>query len=103
MNERKFKEITATFHVEGKHYEYYFVIERLHSGANKYGDESCHTLDIYKEGTWVGDYLYDTRYDCIGTDKEEWVNSWKEFIQNNWENTPKVTLVTYKERKVDWE
>lgn len=103
MNERKFKEITATFHVEGYCYDYYFVVKRLQSGANKYGDESCHTLDIYEEGKHVGDYLYDTRYDCINTDKEEWVKEWTNFIQDNWDKRPKVTLCTYEERKVDWE
>ena len=103
-----FKEIRAKFYVvgetdSGKQYSYDMVLERKQSGAFKYGDTSCHTLTLYKHDTeeYVADYLYDTRYDHISTDKDKWLKEWKNFIQDNWLNVKSVELLDYEENLVE--
>ena len=104
-----FKEIRAKFYVvgetdSGKQYSYDFVIERLESGAFKYGDHSCHTLKLYahdNEDKVLRDDYYDTRYDHISTDKDKWVKEWKDFIQDNWLNVKSVELLDYEENLVE--
>lgn len=99
-----FKNITANFEVVGYCYHYRFEIKRRESGAFNYGDHSCHTLDIYdynKNGEWVADYLYDTRYDHISTQKEKWVKVWVDFIKREWVKVESVKLLDYEEEEVD--
>lgn len=103
-----FKEIKAKFYVvgktdSGKQYAYDMVLERQQSGAFKYGDESCHLLTLYKHdtGEFATDYLYDTRYDHISTDKDKWLKVWKDFITSNWLNVEIVELMDYQETMVD--
>lgn len=106
-----FREIKAIFDVVGiygqnknKTYHYHFVIERKESGAFNYGDHSCHLLNLYDQNQnneWVGDYLYDTRYDHIPTIKEKWVKEWKDFIQNNYQNVQSIELIDYEEKDVE--
>lgn len=100
----KFKEIKATFRVKSKVgvYDYKFVIERKHSACFKYGDQSCHLLKIYdfKDNRFLRDDYYDTRYDRIDTNKEEWIKEWKDYIKRNWQLKPNVELLEYEEREV---
>ena len=103
-----FKEIRAKFYVvgmneKGNRYSYDMVLERKHSGAFKYGDQSCHTLTLYKHDTdkYVVDYLYDTRYDHISTDKDKWLKVWKDFIKDNWQNVLVIKTLDYQENLVE--
>ena len=97
------KNIIANFEVVGYCYHYRFEIKRQESGAFHYGDHSCHTLDIYdynKNNEWIGDYLYDTRYDGVSTEKDKWVKVWVAFIKENWHKVQSVKLLDYKEELV---
>lgn len=104
-----FKEIKAKFDVvglteRGNEYHYHFVIQRKESGANNYGDHSCHTLDLYdqnKDNKWLTDYIYDTRYDHISTDKNKWVKEWKDFIKREWLNVQSIDLIEFEENLVE--
>ena len=105
-----FKEITAKFKVvkdiafEQKKFSWdrcvlEFIVKRQKSGASAYGDRSAHGLEITKNGEWLDTKYYDTRYDGISTEKEEWLDFWKKYIEDNW--TLKVELVDYEEKMVE--
>jgi hypothetical protein len=103
-----FTEIKAKFTMVGKtergnEYRYDIEIERKESGANAYGDRSCHLLNLYDHDTkeWLRDDFYDTRYDHISTYKPSWVKVWKNFIKNNWINVQSVELVEWEEKEVE--
>lgn len=106
-----FKEIKGTFYLKGKtnngkEYEYKVVITRKESGAFKYGDHSCHLLDLFNPETGeqinnFGDDYYDTRYDGISTEKNKWIKTWQDFISRHWVNVQEVKLLDYEEKEVE--
>ena len=83
-----FKEIKAVFKTKSdllrESRNFKFEVERVQSGAFGYGDKSAHTMRIYADDEFINDKYYDTRYDGISTNKEEWIKLWKEFIQDKW-------------------
>lgn len=83
------------------------TVERRLSGANAYGDRSSH--QVYINGEWYRGF--DTRYDSIPTDKENWL---KEVIQyiikpmfydgdeyNESRNAEGIELISYNEEMVE--
>ena len=101
-----FKEIKASFEVSSKnlHYHYLFVIERKESGAFKYGDHSCHLLNLYdldKNKEWLRDDYYDTRYDHLTTEKEKWLKFWTNYIKENWRDVSEIKVIDYEEKEVE--
>lgn len=102
-----FKEIKAVFKVVkdnaflegkwGKNREgYEFCVERVESGCTNYGDNSAHFVKLLN-----GEYekSYDTRYDCISTQKDKWVEFWKTFIERDWQL--ELQLESYQEKEVE--
>ena len=100
-----FKEIKANFDLvgsyEGSVYHYRIEVIRKESGASKYGDHSCHLLNLYENDKFVSDNLYDTRYDHIPTQKDAWVKEWTDYIRDEWVNVKSVELLDYEEKEVE--
>ena len=103
-----FKNITARFKVvedtafkEGKwrrdRSEFIFEVKRYDGGAFRYGDYSSHSVEIVNADTMP--YYFDTRYAGISTDKESWVEYWKDWIEE--EYVLKVELADYEEEMVN--
>lgn len=99
-----FKEIKARFQVSlttenGKKWEREVTIERQESGAFNYGDHSSH--NIYLGGEWFT--TYDTRYDCISTDKAKWLKFWEKWLVDNWGHNKDFAykLLGYEEKEVE--
>lgn len=79
MYYKKFKKIDAIFNgmlKDGKCYD--ITIQRDVSGCFAYGDRSAHIIHIN------GDFyrLFDTRYDCIPTDKSARVEFWADWLKS---------------------
>ena len=103
----KFKEIKAIFKVvedtafkngewSKDRSDFKFEVERNLSGCFAYGDRSGHSIKITdSKGTYFMPYTYDTRYDGISTQKDEWVKVWKDFIEDKF--VLKIELDTYEE------
>ena len=97
-----FKIMKARFEVFSEYYGYHYLFEitRQQSGANKYGDQSAHILDIFdmnKDKAHIDWKLYDTRYDSIPTDKNEWVKVWETYIKENWAKVSTIKMLSYEE------
>ena len=75
-----------------------FVVKRMLSGAFDYGDRSCHSV-IITNVPEAFPYHFDTRYDGIRTEKEEWVKFWKNWIEDRF--VLKVELSEYNENEVE--
>lgn len=104
-----FKEIKAVFKVsEDTSYikgelnkdrsHFLFEVKRMLSGAFDYGDRSCHSV-IITNVPEAFPYHFDTRYDCISTEKEEWLKFWKDWIEDRF--VLKVELSEYNENEVE--
>lgn len=95
----EFKKIEGKFKLSfdngERHFDYDVQIGRHLSGAFKYGNRSSHRIDL--NGEFYS--LFDTRYEQIPTNKEEWVSYWTEWVKEQWSNNSnvKVELVDYKE------
>ncbi len=61
-----------------------FKVSRYLSGAFAYGDRSGHKIEIDNGKDYIMPKMYDTRYDGISTDDDEWVKFWKKFIEDEW-------------------
>ena len=68
------------------------------SGAFSYGDRSCHSVKIINEPECFP-YHFDTRYDGISKEKEEWLKFWKDWIEDRF--GLKVELSEYNESEVE--
>lgn len=83
-----FKEIKAVFKTKADIFRgnrnFTFKIERYQSGATAYGDKSGHSFKIFADEKYLNDRTFDTRYDGISTDEEEWKKFWKDFIENQY-------------------
>ena len=106
-----FKEITAVFKVSEDtafikgdwnkdRSHFLFEVKRMLSGASAYGDRSCHSVIITNEPNSFP-YHFDTRYDGISTEKEEWLKFWKDWIEDRF--VLKVELSEYSEKEVPLE
>lgn len=104
-----FKEIKAVFKVsedtsfiKGERKKdrshFLFEVKRMLSGAFAYGDRSCHSVIITNVPEEFP-YHFDTRYDCISTEKEGWVKFWKDWIEDRF--VLKVELSEYNESEVE--
>lgn len=105
-----FKEITAKYQViedtsfiEGKFHKdrsnFVFKVERHLSGASSYGDRSAHKVVII--GAEAMPYYFDTRYEGISTQKEEWSATWRKWIEERF--GLKVKLCSYEEKEIELE
>ena len=105
-----FKEITAKYQVledtsfiKGEFHKdrskFIFKVERYLSGASAYGDRSAHKVDII--GAEAMPYYFDTRYEGISIQKEEWAIFWKKWIEERF--GLKVKLCYYEEKKIEME
>lgn len=99
----KFKQIKATYKTTGRNNEpVELIIERTPSGAFKYGDRSSHAM--YINGNWYKGY--DTRYDRIPTDKENWLKEVMQYIIKPdylGNSNHLIELVSYEEKEVEIE
>lgn len=104
-----FKTITAIFKVkedtsfkkgewDKDRSDFIFEVKRYKSGANPYGDKSGHSVTISNYPEYMGHY-YDTRYDCIPTDKKNWVSYWMHHIEDLYGLT--IELIAYTEGETD--
>ena len=104
-----FKEIKAVFKVsedtsfikgelKKDRSHFLFEVKRMLSGASAYGDRSCHSVIITNVPEALP-YHFDTRYDGISTEKEEWVKFWKDWIEDRF--VLKVELSEYNENEVE--
>ena len=104
-----FKEIKAVFKVsedtsfikgewKKNRSHFLFEVKRMLSGAFAYGDRSCHSV-IITNVPEAFPYHFDTRYDCISTEKEAWVKFWKDWIEDRF--ALKVELSEYNENEVE--
>ena len=104
-----FKEIKAVFkvsedtrfikgHCNDDRSHFLFEVKRMLSGASAYGDRSCHSV-IITNVPEAFPYHFDTRYDGISTEKEEWVKFWKDWIEDRF--VLKVELSEYNENEVE--
>ena len=104
-----FKEITAQFKVtedtafnEGRWKEdrgyFIFEVKRMVSGASAYGDRSCHSCIIANVPSSF-QHHFDTRYSGIKPEKKEWIEFWKNWIED--EYSLKVELDAYEEETVE--
>lgn len=105
-----FKEIIANFQVledtsflEGRFHkdrsQFVFKVERYLSGASAYGDRSAHKVTIL--GAEAMPYYFDTRYEGISTQKEEWIAAWKKWIEKRFGLT--VKICSYEEKEIELE
>lgn len=105
-----FKEITAKYQVvedtsfiKGEFHKdrsnFIFKVERHLSGAFAYGDRSSHSVKII--GAEARPYYFDTRYDGIKPQKEEWSTFWRNWIEERF--GLKVKLCSYEEKDVEVE
>lgn len=105
-----FKEIKATYevvedtaYIDGDFHKdrskFIFEVERYLSGASAYGDRSSHKVDII--GAEAMPYYFDTRYEGISTQKEEWTKFWKTWVEMRF--GLKVKLSTYEEKEIELE
>jgi len=79
-----------------------FTVKRQVSGCTAYGDRSCHTIKISNpENEYFMPHLYDTRYDGISDKKDEWIEFWQKFINEQW--TANLELVDYSEKEINVE
>lgn len=100
---KQFKEIKVVFHAKNDLLNYKIVVERKHSAMFEYGDQSCHIVKVYewgKDDKYIADYFYDTRYNRIDIEKDKWIDFWKDYITQNYQHHPRVTLIEYEEREV---
>ena len=70
--------------------DFVFVVRRYVSGCSAYGDRSGHSIEIDNHPEFMGNY-YDTRYDRIPVDKTEWVNFWRNKIEEDYGMVIKLT------------
>lgn len=56
-------------------------VKRQLSGATAYGDRSEHSVIVIGHPEFGGKY-YDTRYDGIPTQKDKWIQFWKNQIED---------------------
>lgn len=105
-----FKEITAKYQVvedtsfiKGEFHkdrsQFVFKVERSLSGAFAYGDRSQHKVTII--GAEAMPYYFDTRYERISSQKEEWSTYWLKWIEERF--GLKVKLCSYEEKGVEVE
>lgn len=91
---KNFTNIKATFRVvedtafkEGKwkkdRSDFIFVVRRYLSGCSAYGDRSGHSVIIDNHPEYMGEYL-DTRYERLSTEKTDWVNYWRNYIEDKY-------------------
>lgn len=104
-----FKEIKAVFKVsedtsfikgelKKDRSHFLFEVKRMLSGAYDYGDRSCHSVVITNVPE-AFHYHFDTRYDGISTEKEDWLKFWKDWIEDRF--VLKVELSEYNENEVE--
>ena len=104
-----FKEITAVFKVtedtafkDGRwnkdRGDFIFEVKRFRSGATAYGDHSGHSVEIVNHPDAFMHH-FDTRYAQIHTQKDKWIQYWKNWIQD--EYSLKVDLNNYQEKMVE--
>lgn len=93
-----FKNIKAVFEAKGNKNFCHVVVKRFVSGATPYGDTSGHSLELINEKQVViENRYYDTRYDGISTKKDEWVKTWKEFVEDRY--GVELELIGYEEKE----
>ena len=100
-NKPKFKEITAYYLQESKdlNLKRILTIKRCLSGANEYGDRSCHIL--YINGEFFKQF--DTRYNEISDYIDEWLNQWEIWNLENWDKRILTTLLNYDVRYIEYD
>lgn len=107
----KFKNIRAVFKVKedtdfkNKKFhkdrsDFIFEVKRHPSGSFHYGDRSAHTIEIINHKEIMGNY-YDTRYDMIDDEKEEWIKFWQNYIERTY--GLKLELTEYEESEEEIE
>lgn len=100
-----FKEMTVQFTVaedtafkEGRwgsnRSDFIFEVKRFRSGATAYGDYSGHTVEIINHPEFYKHH-YDTRYEGILCEKEDWINFWQKHIED--EYSLKLQVKSYTE------
>ena len=63
-----------------------FIVKRYKSGCSHYGDLSGHSLELYdsKLNERLVNRSFDTRYDYIPVKYEDWINFWKDYIEEDY-------------------
>ena len=90
-----FKEMTVQFTVaedtafkEGRwksdRSDFIFEVKRFRSGATAYGDCSGHTVEIINHPETYKHH-YDTRYEGILCEKEDWIDFWQKHIEDEYD------------------